>query len=44
LTNIQISYEAPEPIKLDADKVLDVFLHVKLGLCKMDVAALPIKI
>ena len=35
---------APEPIKLDADKVLLVLFHDKFADCKIDVAAFPINI
>ena len=35
---------APEPPKLDADKVFDVLFHVKFADCKIDVAAFPINI
>jgi hypothetical protein len=37
-------HPAPEPLKLVADKLFVVLSHVKFGLCKIDVAALPINI
>ena len=36
--------EAPEPEKIDADKVLDVLFHDKFEDCKIDVEPLPIYI
>jgi hypothetical protein len=40
----KVKNNEPLPTKLEADKVLVVLFHVRFGDCKIDVAALPIKI